>query len=588
MDLGIRGKTALVCAASKGLGKGCALALAREGVNLVITARGADALEATAAELHKSFGVDVKTIPGDITTAQGREAALRAAPAPDILVNNAGGPPPGDFREWDRETWVKALDANMITPILMIRAVVDGMIARKFGRIVNITSGAVKAPIPELGLSNGARTGLTGFIAGLSRTTVRHNVTINNLLTVRDRPAARESRVQRQKARQDRRRAAQGAHRRQPCRALRYHRGVRRRLRLFVWRSGGVHHGTEPPHGRWTVSGHVLECRIPRRRIAMRRVFAALAAVMLSGAALAQAYPNRPVKVVVPWPPGQATDIAARVVAERLQAALGQPFVVENRPGAGGAIGTNVVVKSAADGYTILAASSGPLSIMPNLQKTPYDPLKDLAPVSLICMTPFALVAHPSFPAANAKEFVAMVKAKPGNYTFASSGTGATAHLFAELFNSMAGIQARHVPYKGSAPALTDVMNGSVSYAIETVAATQTLIKSGKLKAFGVTTARRTGAMPELPPLAEAAGVPGYDAAAWIGYAAPAGTPREVLTRISGEMQKLLATEEIKARLVSLGLDAQASTPDEMAAFMRREQERYAAIIKAQNIKVEQ
>jgi tripartite-type tricarboxylate transporter receptor subunit TctC len=320
----------------------------------------------------------------------------------------------------------------------------------------------------------------------------------------------------------------------------------------------------------------------------MRRVFAALAAVMLSGAALAQAYPNRPVKVVVPWPPGQATDIAARVVAERLQAALGQPFVVENRPGAGGAIGTDVVVKSAADGYTILAASSGPLSIMPNLQKTPYDPLKDLAPVSLICMTPFALVAHPSFPAANAKEFVAMVKAKPGNYTFASSGTGATAHLFAELFNSMAGIQARHVPYKGSAPALTDVMNGSVSYAIETVAATQTLIKSGKLKAFGVTTARRTGAMPELPPLAEAAGVPGYDAAAWIGYAAPAGTPREVLTRISGEMQKLLATEEIKARLVSLGLDAQASTPDEMAAFMRREQERYAAIIKAQNIKVEQ
>jgi 3-oxoacyl-[acyl-carrier protein] reductase len=182
MDLGIRGKTALVCAASKGLGKGCALALAREGVNLVITARGADALEATAAELHKSFGVDVKTIPGDITTAQGREAALRAAPAPDILVNNAGGPPPGDFREWDRDTWVKALDANMITPILMIRAVVDGMIARKFGRIVNITSGAVKAPIPELGLSNGARTGLTGFIAGLSRTTVRHNVTINNLL----------------------------------------------------------------------------------------------------------------------------------------------------------------------------------------------------------------------------------------------------------------------------------------------------------------------------------------------------------------------------------------------------------------------
>ena len=181
MDLGIRGRTALVCAASKGLGKGCAAALAREGVNVVITARGAEALESTAAELRK-HGVKVTPVAGDITTPQGRDAALKAAPSPDILVNNAGGPPPGDFREWDRDAWVKALDANMIAPILLIRAVVDGMISRKFGRIVNITSGAVKAPIAELGLSNGARTGLHGFVAGLSRTTVRHNVTINNLM----------------------------------------------------------------------------------------------------------------------------------------------------------------------------------------------------------------------------------------------------------------------------------------------------------------------------------------------------------------------------------------------------------------------
>jgi tripartite-type tricarboxylate transporter receptor subunit TctC len=317
------------------------------------------------------------------------------------------------------------------------------------------------------------------------------------------------------------------------------------------------------------------------------RTVAALAALLFACSAFAQAYPNRPVKVVVPWPPGQATDIAARVVAERLQSVLGQPFVVENRPGAGGSIGTDVVVKSAPDGYTILAASSGPVSIMPNLQGTPYDPLKDLAAVSLICATPFALVTHPSFPAANAQEFIALVKANPGKYTFASSGTGATAHLFAELFNSMAGIQARHVPYKGSAAALTDVINGTVSYAVETVAATQTHIRSGRLKAFGVSTARRTGAMPELPPLAEV-GLPGYDAAAWIGYAAPAGTPREALARLSGEMQKLLATDEIKARLVSLGLDAVSSTPAEMAAFLRREQERYGSLIKSQNIKVEQ
>jgi len=182
MDLGIRGRTALVCAASKGLGRGCALSLAREGVNLVITARGREALEATAEDLRMSFKIKVSTVAGDITTPQGREAALKACASPDILVNNAGGPPPGDFRDWDRDAWIKALDANMIAPILMMRAVVDGMIARKFGRIVNITSGAVKHPIPELGLSNGARTGLTGFVAGLARKTVRHNVTINNLL----------------------------------------------------------------------------------------------------------------------------------------------------------------------------------------------------------------------------------------------------------------------------------------------------------------------------------------------------------------------------------------------------------------------
>ena len=182
MDLGIRGRTALVCAASKGLGKACAMALAREGASLVITARGAEALEATAQEIRSLHKVQVTAVAGDITTEQGRAAALAACPGPDILVNNAGGPPPGDFREWDREAWVKALEGNMISPILLIRAVVDAMIAKRFGRIVNITSGAVKHPIPELGLSNGARTGLTGFIAGLSRTVVQHNVTINNLL----------------------------------------------------------------------------------------------------------------------------------------------------------------------------------------------------------------------------------------------------------------------------------------------------------------------------------------------------------------------------------------------------------------------
>ncbi len=182
MDLGITGRRALVCAASKGLGRACAMALAREGVAVTIIARTAETLERTAADIRAATGAPVTAVAGDITTASGRQAALAACPDPDILVNNAGGPPPGDFRDWDREHWLRALDANMLTPILLIRAVIDGMVARRFGRVVNITSAAVLSPIAQLGLSNGARTGLTGFIAGMSRQVARHNVAINNLL----------------------------------------------------------------------------------------------------------------------------------------------------------------------------------------------------------------------------------------------------------------------------------------------------------------------------------------------------------------------------------------------------------------------
>jgi 3-oxoacyl-[acyl-carrier protein] reductase len=182
MDLGLKGRKAIVCAASKGLGKGCALSLAREGVDLLILARGRDALEATAAEIRGATGAQVATLACDITTAEGRSAALAAMPEPDILVNNAGGPPAGDFRDWDEAAWHGAVNANMVTPIMLMRAVVDGMMARRFGRIVNITSTSVKAPIPHLGLSNGARAGLTGFVAGLARQVVHANVTINNLL----------------------------------------------------------------------------------------------------------------------------------------------------------------------------------------------------------------------------------------------------------------------------------------------------------------------------------------------------------------------------------------------------------------------
>jgi 3-oxoacyl-[acyl-carrier protein] reductase len=182
MDLGLRGRKAIVCAASKGLGKSCAIALGTEGVELVIAARGRDVLEQSAAEILAKTGVKPATVAADVTTAEGRAEILAACPDPDILINNAGGPPPGDFRNWNREDWIKALDANMLAPIELIKASIDGMIERRFGRIVNITSHAVKAPVNILGLSNGARSGLTGFVAGLARATAQHNVTINNLL----------------------------------------------------------------------------------------------------------------------------------------------------------------------------------------------------------------------------------------------------------------------------------------------------------------------------------------------------------------------------------------------------------------------
>jgi tripartite-type tricarboxylate transporter receptor subunit TctC len=316
------------------------------------------------------------------------------------------------------------------------------------------------------------------------------------------------------------------------------------------------------------------------------RTIVAMLCWLAVGAASAQNYPNRPVKVVVPWPPGQATDIAARIIAAKLQETMGQPFVIENKPGAGGSIGTEFVAKSAGDGYTLLAASSGPISIMPNLQSTPYDPLKDLAPVSVTCVNSFALVTRPDFPAANAKDFVALLKASPDKYAFSSSGTGATAHLISELFNSMAGIKARHVPYKGSAPALTDVINGQIDYTLETVASVLPHVKSGRLKLLGVTFANGSSAFPDAPSLAKAAGIPGYDIGAWIGYAAAPGTPKEITERLAAEIGKAVRDPQVRERMLALGLEPTSMTPDEMAGFMKKEQQRYGDIIRSANIKV--
>ena len=254
MDLGIKGRRAIVCASSKGLGRACAIALAAEGVHVTLTARGAEALAKTAAEIRKlSPSVTVTEVAGDITTPAGREAALKACPDPDILINNAGGPPPGDFRNWTRDDWIKAIDANMLTPIELIKATVDGMMARKFGRIVNITSAAVKAPIEVLGLSNGARSGLTGFVAGIARKTVINNVTINGLLpgpfdTDRLRGPVAEAEAAKKGITVDQLIAERGKN--NPGRPCRRSRGIWPRLRVPVRRQVRLHHRPEHP-ARW-------------------------------------------------------------------------------------------------------------------------------------------------------------------------------------------------------------------------------------------------------------------------------------------------------------------------------------------------
>jgi tripartite-type tricarboxylate transporter receptor subunit TctC len=311
-------------------------------------------------------------------------------------------------------------------------------------------------------------------------------------------------------------------------------------------------------------------------------------ALLWSGALIAQSYPAKPVRVVVPWPPGQATDLAARFVAMKLADNLGQPFVIDNRPGAGGTIGTDIAAKSPADGYTLLSGSSGPISVYPHLQgKLPFDWQKDLAPVSLVCTVPYLLAVSPSFPANNAAELIALVRTNPGKYNFASSGAGATGHLAMELFNSMAQLKAVHVPYKGSGPALTDVMSGQVGFIFETFSATVGHVKSGRLKALAVSSRERVSALPDVPTVAESTSLAGYETAAWIGYVAPAGTPRDILDKLAGEIRKILQTADMRERFTALGAVAQGSTPDELGTLMRNEYDKYGMIIRTANIKIE-
>ena len=320
----------------------------------------------------------------------------------------------------------------------------------------------------------------------------------------------------------------------------------------------------------------------------MRRITLVISMLALCGAALAQQpYPNRPLRMVIPWPPGQATDLVGRVVAQKLGEVLGQPVVAENRAGAGGMTGTDTAAKAPPDGYTLLMASSGPVTINPLLQKTPYDVDRDLVPVARVGLSPYVLVTAPSFPAANARELVALVKANPGKYSFASSGTGATAHLVAEWFNMRAGLTATHVPYKGSAPALTDVAGGQVAYALETVAGTMPLIRANRLRAYGISLGKASALTPGIEPLAKSLNLPGFDVGAWIGVMVATGTPRAVVDRLSAAMHTVMQSAEVRERLTGVGLEVDYGGADEFAPYLKEQQARFADIIKRGGIKAE-
>jgi tripartite-type tricarboxylate transporter receptor subunit TctC len=309
---------------------------------------------------------------------------------------------------------------------------------------------------------------------------------------------------------------------------------------------------------------------------------------MLASPALAQpAWPNRPLRIVIPWPPGQATDLAGRITAQFLSEDLGQNVVPENRAGAGGIIGTDAVVKAAPDGYTILAASSGPVSINPLFGRTSYDPERDLAAVAMLGLSAYSLVVRKDFPASNAQEFIALLKANPGKYTFGSSGTGATTHLIVELFNIRTGVQAVHVPFSGSAPNLTAVMAGQVDYTIETLAATNPIVRDGKLKSFGISVDRESELAPGLPPLSRAANLPGFDVGAWFGVMVPAATPRPIIERLAEAVKHGLEKPDVRQRFAGVGIEVEGRMLDDFATYLRRQKEAFADIIQTANIKVE-
>jgi len=316
------------------------------------------------------------------------------------------------------------------------------------------------------------------------------------------------------------------------------------------------------------------------------KIFAVLLCVTTS-LGYAQDYPNKPVRMVVPFPPGGTTDILARAVGQKLSESWGQQVVIDNRGGAGGNIGTDIVAKSPADGYTLLMGTVGTHAINASLYgKLPFDPIKDFAPVTLVASVPNVLVVNSTVDSKSVKELIALAKSKPGQLAFASSGNGTSIHLAGELFKSMTGTAMLHIPYKGSAPAIAELLGGQTNMMFDNLPSAMPHIKSGRLRALAVTSIRRSPALPDIPTIAET-GISGYEASSWFGVLAPAGTPKDVVAKIQADIAKALNAPEIKERLSGQGAEPVGNTPEQFAEHIKAESAKWAKVVRDSGAKVD-
>ena len=318
----------------------------------------------------------------------------------------------------------------------------------------------------------------------------------------------------------------------------------------------------------------------------MKRLLAIVSLALLTGAAVAQQYPSKTVRVVIPWPPGGSNDVVGRIVLQKVGELMGQQFIVDNRGGAAGSIGADVAAKAPPDGYTLMVHSTSHVGNAHLYKKLPYDTLKDFTGVALLAAQPGALTVHPSLPVKTVKDFIALAKNRPGTINYSSSGNGSAPHLSMALLVSMSSINIVHVPYKGGAPQVTALVSGETQASLATVSTVLMHVQSGRLRTLGVSSAKRTATMPEVPTIAEA-GVPGYEMSPWIGVFVPAATPRELIVRLNGEINKALKSPDVSQLLASQALDALGGTPEEFDARIKLDYEKYAKLIKLTGAKVD-